>query len=120
MISPPQGDEAPPRCNEAPALGLVLSDVPDPRGSVICDIPAGKVLQKMKPCPFPGMGVVRGRFEQHINLFPWHHRIIRDYYESPLPNLMKISCLREIDKIGAKTMKYQQLFARGGTTNLIC
>ena len=59
MISPPRGDEI-------PARGLVVSDVPGPRGSVIRDVPAGEVLQKMKPGPFPGMGVVRGRFEQHI------------------------------------------------------
>ena len=63
MISPPRNDEV-------PAQGLVVSDVPDPKGSVICDVPAGEVLKKMKPCPFPGMGVVRGRFVSNRALVP--------------------------------------------------
>ena len=47
-------------------LGLQETDNPDPQAKPVCDIPAGKVLREMMPHPFPGMGLVQGRFEQHI------------------------------------------------------
>ena len=66
MMALPQVMMALPQVMMALPLGLQESDIPDPQAKPVCDIPAGKVLWKIMPRPFPGMGLVQGQFEQHI------------------------------------------------------